>query len=75
MNVPKGRIFDKIFGVTGMRKNLVLFVAFSIWFGCAALPKQAQGSTTPDSNAPKTAVGKATLRCRASKIDGSPYGL
>ncbi|MCJ7776801.1 MAG: glycosyl hydrolase family 28 protein, partial [Sedimentisphaerales bacterium] len=41
-----------------MRKNLILFVAFSIWLGCAAFQEQAQSSTTPDSNAAKTAVVK-----------------
>jgi exo-poly-alpha-galacturonosidase len=51
-----------------MRKNLVLFVAFSIWFGCAAFQKQAQSSTTPDSNAPKTAVGKAASVAAPQKL-------
>jgi exo-poly-alpha-galacturonosidase len=51
-----------------MRKNLVLFVAFSIWFGCAAFQKQAQSATTPDSNAPKTAVGKAASVAAPQKL-------
>ncbi len=68
MSVSKSRIFDKIFGVTSMRKNLVLFVAFSIWFGCAAFQKQAQSATTPDSNAPKTAVGKAASVAAPQKL-------
>jgi len=37
----EAEFFDKIFGVTGMRNNLVLFVAISIWLGFA----QAQGLT------------------------------
>ncbi|MCJ7779092.1 MAG: glycosyl hydrolase family 28 protein [Sedimentisphaerales bacterium] len=51
-----------------MRKNLILFVAFLIWFGCAAFQKQAQSSTTPDSNAPKTAVGKAASVATPQKL-------
>jgi exo-poly-alpha-galacturonosidase len=42
-----------------MRKNLILFVTILIWLGCAALEKQARSATVPDSNTPKTAVGKA----------------
>ena len=68
MNVPKSRIFDKIFGVTGMRKNLVLLVAFSILFACAAFQKQAQSATTPDSNAPKMAVGNAASVAPPQKL-------
>jgi len=51
-----------------MRKNLILFAAFSIWFGCAALQKQAQGATTPDSNAPKTAVVRAAPVAAPQKL-------
>lgn len=68
MKVSKGRIFDKIFGVSIMRKNLILIIAFSIWFGCAALQTQAQSSTTPDSNAAKTAVGKAASVAPPQKL-------
>jgi exo-poly-alpha-galacturonosidase len=65
MSVSKSRIFDKIFGVTGMRKNLILIVVFSICFGCTA---QAQSSTKPDSNAPKKAVGKAASVATPQKL-------
>ena len=52
-----------------MRKDLILFVTFSIWFGCAA---QAQSATTPDSNAPKTAIAKAASVAAPQKLMVSP---
>lgn len=51
-----------------MRKDLILFVTFSIWFGCAAFPKQAQSSTIPDSNTPKTGIGKAAPVAAPQKL-------
>jgi exo-poly-alpha-galacturonosidase len=48
-----------------MLKNLVLISTLSIWLGCAAL---AQNSTTPDSNAPKTAVVKAAPVASPQKL-------
>jgi exo-poly-alpha-galacturonosidase len=64
----KAVFFDKIFGVSGMRKNLILLVASSILFGCAAFQKQAQSATAPDSNAPKTAIGKAAPVAAPQKL-------
>ncbi len=51
-----------------MRKDLILFVIFSIWFGCAAFPKQAQSAIMPDSNASKAAVGKAVSVATPQKL-------
>jgi exo-poly-alpha-galacturonosidase len=51
-----------------MRKNLILLVTSSILFGCAAFQKQAQSATAPDSNAPKTAVGKAASVAAPQKL-------
>jgi len=65
MNVSKGRIFDKSFGVTSMRKNLVFISTLLILLGCAAL---AQNTTTPDSNAQKTAIGKAASVAAPQKL-------
>jgi exo-poly-alpha-galacturonosidase len=65
MEVPEGLIFGKSFGVTGMRKNLVIISTLSIWLGCAAT---AQNTPTPDSNVIKMAISKAASVAAPQKL-------
>src|SRR4030042_3602664 len=51
-----------------MRKNFILFVAFSIWFGCAAFQEQAQSPTKPDSNTLTTESAKAASIAPPQKL-------
>ena len=51
-----------------MRKNLILIIALSIWFGCVGFQKQSYGATAPDSNTSKTAVGDAASVAPPQKL-------
>jgi len=55
-----------------MRKNLILIIALSIWFGCIGFQKQSLGATAPDSNTSKTAVGNTASVAPPQKLTVPP---